>query len=81
MAGRQRTPDVVCQGGAFDPNCPRCGLQPIVFEWESDPACHFCGASLRRRATPHEHDWEAIGDPGLSAAEQMWRCRVCGEGA
>lgn len=26
----------------------------------------------------HDHDWEAIGDPSLSAAEQMWRCRVCG---
>lgn len=28
-----------------------------------------------------DHEWEPIGDPALSDAEQMWRCTKCGEEA
>ena len=30
----------------YDRNCPRCKLQPIVFDHEKDPICQFCGAKL-----------------------------------
>lgn len=42
-------------------------------EWADKVLAVFCKAGI----LPHE--WEAIGGPYLSTAEQMWRCTVCGE--